>query len=157
MAEYRFYDTDIIGFTEYDIAGKEYETLIGKCFAYCTSFSFYVRSTEAVVPGELEPYRLPLTPSIKAYYQHYGDGGQIHHYRLSQYNRGSIHSVADSIFKWIDGWGYHNPEDPVFYRSDGSIFLASCIHEGCISLFPRAGEEVSDIITNPPWLRIANT
>ena len=157
MAEYRFCDTDITGFAEYDITGSEYEALIDKCFAYCTSFSFYVRSAEVLVPVELEPYRLPLTPSVKAHYQRYGDIGQVYHYRLSQRNRRYIHSIADSIFKWIDGWGYHNPEDPVFYRADGSVFLSSRIHEGCISLFPLDGEEVSEIVMNPPWFKIKDT
>ncbi|MBE6625537.1 MAG: hypothetical protein E7622_07885 [Ruminococcaceae bacterium] len=60
--------------------------------------------------------------------------------------------ITDSIFKWIDGWGFKNPEDPCFYRDDGSAFFTSVIHEGVVKLTPRENEDVSKIISNPLWI-----
>lgn len=156
MTEYRFYDTDASGSAEYDIAGAEYLALLQKCFEYCVSLSFYVRSADVSSPSCLEPYRLPLTQSVIGNHQQYPGSGQIHHYQLSQDSLRCILSITDSIFKWIDGWGQHNPEDPIFYRADGSIFLSACIHEGKISLFPHHNEDVSSIIQNPLWNQIAS-
>ena len=42
MNIYTFYDTDITGREIYDIAGSEYERLMGLCFQYCTSVAMCI-------------------------------------------------------------------------------------------------------------------
>ena len=39
---YNFFDTDDMGFEEYDIVGKEYELLIKTCCKYCDVVSFTI-------------------------------------------------------------------------------------------------------------------
>ena len=61
--------------------------------------------------------------------------------------------ISDNLFGYIDGWGYTNPEDPTFYRSDGSVFLKSEIHEGEVWLMPRNNEDVSQIVADSNWIK----
>lgn len=48
-------------------------------------------------------------------------------------------------------FGNSKPENPAFYRADGSIFFDSVIHEGKCYLFPRAGEDLSAVVSYPGW------
>lgn len=48
-------------------------------------------------------------------------------------------------------FGNSKPENPAFYRADGSIFFDSIIHDGKCYLFPRAGEDVSAVVSHPGW------
>ena len=60
--------------------------------------------------------------------------------------------TTNHIFSWLNGWGYENPEDPTFYREDGSLFFTSTIHEGECTLFVR-DEDVSEILANKLWIK----
>lgn len=48
--------------------------------------------------------------------------------------------------------GFKNPEDPVFYRDDGSVFFSSIIHDGKCFLFPTDSENISDIVSSDHWV-----
>jgi len=153
LIEYQFYDTDESGAADFDISGAEYTNLLNKCFEYCGVLSFFVRSANVSLPAELEAYRIPVTPTIARSYERYRDSGEVRAYHLSPQNKHSIFAITDSMFSWIDGWEHHNPEDPIFYRADSSIFLSSIIHEGLLVLSPRDEEDVSSIINNPNWIK----
>ena len=153
MFEYHFFDTDEFGTAEFDISGAEYATLLNKCFECCSVLSFFVRSADISLPAELQAYRIPVTPTIARRYERYRDSGEVRAYHLSPQNKRTIFAITDSMFSWIDGWDYHHPEDPIFYRDDGSIFLTSVIHDGHVILSPRSDEDVSFIIKNPNWIK----
>ena len=156
MTSYDFFDTDKTGEPSYDLAGSEYNNLLTKCFEYCTSISFIVISNHISIPSALLPNQLPVTPTIQKEYERYRDSNpevRIFHFHLSTNVYQAISGITDSIFKWIDGWGNKNPEDPIFYRADGSIFFSSVIHEGKCSLFPREDEDVSSVLDNPLWIK----
>ena len=150
---YRFYDTDATGTANYDLTGEEYRVLLDKCFEYSAFLSFFVRSPGVSLPPALESCRIPVTPAMAAHYERYAVAGQGHAYRLSPQSRSCILEITDSLFKWLDGWGQHHPEDPVFYRADGSVFFSSVIHDGFATLHPRENEDVSTVIQNPLWLK----
>ncbi len=155
MEIYDFYDTDRTGHREYDIAGNEYTLLLKKCYAYCSSFSFAVANPRIAIPATLIPYQLPVTPVVQRQYDRYREHHppvKVYHFRVSDENFQAVLGITDSIFKWINGWGMENPEDPCFYRSDGSIFFSSIIHEGRCTLTPQKREAVSDILANPLWI-----
>ena len=44
------------------------------------------------------------------------------------------------------GQGHKNPEDPIFYRADGSKFFLSVIHEGELELYVNDSEDISAIL-----------
>lgn len=75
------------------------------------------------------------------------------YYHLCSELRDFILQKTDRLFIWIYAWGFTNPEDPVFYRKDGSIFFESIIHEGECYLYPREDEDVSNIVSKEHWIR----
>lgn len=147
------FDTDESGTAEFDILGAEYAALLNKCFEYCSVLSFFIRNADVSLPAKLEAYRIPVTPTIARSYERYRDFGVVHAYQLSPQNKHIILAITDSMFSWIDGWGHHNPEDPIFYRADSSIFLSANVHEGHLILSPRDEEDVNSIINHPNWIK----
>ena len=156
--KYIFQDTDLTGECEYDITADGYFDLLSICFRYCSSISFRVAKSIASDPllKKLAPFRIPIERYVFDAYSHYDHLNdcvyEIHHYRLCPESREIISCVAQSIFSWIFGWGYKNPEDPVFYRKDGSSLFSSVIHEGICALSTREDEDVSNIVSQPNWI-----
>lgn len=159
---YTFYDTDPNGHLELDIDGAAYYQLLSACFKYCTTFSMLVSQNLSNDPRikALEKYRLPVTKNVLDAYQHYGDcknmncvgaKSEIRHYMLNTETTGAILQFCDSIFKWINAWGYANPEDPAFFRENGSIFFSSIIHEGECTIYPKANEDISEVVAGNLW------
>lgn len=161
MRKFTFYDTDSTGQAEYDICSAEYAELLNKCFQYSYAFSVLLdlRAPNAALPfANLEQYRIPVTENVKKIYDHYGyfeedtcNGYEIRHYLLCEDVKKAIIHVTDSIFKWICGWGYTNPTDPVFYRKDGSVFFCSLIHEGVCTLVVTEEENIDTVIQESMW------
>lgn len=151
---YCFFDTDASGNAEYDITGEEYKTLLEHCCRYSSVFSLYQDNIEAI--RALEPYRIVVDDKVfhrEVHYGHYGNTeGKVIYYRVCEEIYDILTKHCNSLFQWINGWGYHNPTDPIFYREDGSVFLFTRIHEGVAALIPRKNEDVSNIIKNPLWI-----
>lgn len=137
---YYFYDTDPTGCADYDIAKEDFVELIELCCRYCNTLSFLIWEADVKVAEKLEPYR-NLKPEAITY--SYGEicgvslleKTRVHpearYYRVCPELCALLPKIADHIFQWLNKWGYYNnPEDPVFYRSDGSVFFSSTIHEG---------------------------
>ena len=158
MSAYYFYDTDPCGygFEEYDIAGEDFKELIETCCRYCETLSLLILEEKAkVAEKRLEPYRIPKPEAITCDpYAHYGWGELtgVRYYRTCPELCALLPQIADHIFRWRSGWRCHNPEDPVFYRSDGSMFFFSIIHDGECMLMPREGEDVSHVVSKEHWL-----
>lgn len=162
MAIYKFYDSDNTGHGDYDITGDCYRILLETCFKYSSTVSFLVlpKCTDRI--EEWEKYRIPITCFVQNAYRHYGPvfpdkpnqigDYEIRHYRLEQGLQNLLISHVDSVFKWICGWGYNNPNDPTFFRQDGSVFFFSTIHEGECTLLPNKNETVSHIVTGEHWV-----
>ncbi|MBE6638041.1 MAG: hypothetical protein E7616_01085 [Ruminococcaceae bacterium] len=158
LKEYYFYDAkcgdDI--YEEYDIKDEAYKELLRLCFSYCDMVSFYIHDPGKIdLEKELEPYRIPVS-DIKFDKHRYFDiypytRSRYRFYRLCPQLKELMENHADSIFEWLDGWGFHNPEDPAFYRSDGSVFFASVIHEGELRLTPREGEDITALLQLSVW------
>lgn len=164
MSEYRFYDSDPTGVAEYDIKGDEYFKLLEACFEFCTSVSFvFCRKSGFPLKWDerMEIYRIPVTNENRIAYGHYGFGGEcesaaniwyeIRHYRLCTESQELIRGMTDSLFSWVSSSEHCMPDDPVFYRRDGTVFFFSLIHEGECSLFPRPDEDVSRIVAKNLW------
>ncbi len=159
MTVYNYYDTDGSGFADFDIDGEHYLKLLEACFKYCSSYSWRVYSNDIVEPENIKKFQIPISDNVLLayghYYKHIGDPqlAQIRHYKITKETMGAFSSVTDSIFKWINGWGHKNPEDPVFYREDGSIFFSVIVHEGKCMLIPNNNEDISDILKFGNWVK----
>ena len=48
-------------------------------------------------------------------------------------------------------WGLKNPEDPAFYRKDGTPFFSTTIHEGYFTINADENEDISEILSKRDW------
>ncbi len=163
MMIYRFYDADMTGHEERDVAGEAYSKLLQLCFRYSTTVSILLAPSFPEQLEVWEAFRIPVTPNVREVYSHYGfdtlcdsdrfRGYEIRHYLLTPQIQTLIGMRTGSIFQWICAWGHQNPEDISFFREDGSVFFTSTIHEGHCTFCPREDEDISAIL-NPYWYHI---
>ncbi len=157
MKVFMFYDTDITGWEEYDITGDDYRELMSTCCKYGKTMAFTIMAPDGIsYVNELEKFAVDKEANIKEVSIRYGYPGQkfqpyVRYYRVCPELCELLTSMTDSIFKLLFGGGQTNPEDPTFYRADGSVFFSSVIHEGEITLYPREDEDVSNIVSKPHW------
>ena len=158
MSRYVFYDADVTGKEEYDICGQDYATLIKTCCKYCSTLSFRITHADTSFVAELEKFAVHRNNELHNAYEHYyGDNlnenalTEIRYYEVNKEMEEFILSVSNSVFDWIYGWGYTNPEDLAFYREDGSLFFYATVHEGMCVLTPNADESIDEIVSNGLW------
>ena len=126
MEKYIFLDTDIYGQKEYDIRDNEYEELIYLCCKYCKIFSMVITNPSNTVVDQLMPYQTSAPNKVLLSFPDYDDQkASIVYYRVCSEVREILTKAVGGIFEWIDGWGFTNPNDPTFYREDGSVFFTS--------------------------------
>ena len=131
--------------SEYDISGEEYTRLLNCCFKY--SFCVMLWFGDEKLPEGYEKFIVDLPESVSTE----GFGGFTCCFRACKELKELMIQTADHIFAWCNHSGSHCPEDPTFFREDGSLFFASAIHEGFCWLIPRDDENVEEIIQNPLW------
>lgn len=149
---YKFYDTDPMGVEEYNIEGQEYINLIEVCCRYCKTLSLIVTNNNSELLHKLKKFETHKSPKISFGFPHYENTSIIiKYYNVCPELCDIITSNTSDIFCWINGWGFKNPEDPTFYREDGSVFFTSTIHEGECTLIVN-DEDVSTILYNNHWV-----
>lgn len=149
---YKFYDSDDTGFEEYNIIGSDYKKLIEICCKYCKTLSLIITNPQSELFKKLETFEVKKSKNISFEYTHYDKRiGFIKYYKVTPELYNTIIDNTDEIFCWINGWGFSNPEDPTFYREDGSVLFTSTIHDGECTLMVK-NEDVSEIVSDPNWL-----
>lgn len=151
MKEYVFYDTDMRGEADYDICGSDYEKLIDVCCQYGCTLSLMIANRHTKLVKHLEAFRMPQPQNIRNEYMRYSqnsDGSDldIRYYHVCDELCSLLKASANSIFDWVYEQGHKNPEDPIFYRADGSKFFLSVIHEGELELYVNDSEDISAIL-----------
>ena len=158
MKIYKFYDTDITGWEEYDIKGEDYKELMRICCKYSKTMSFTILDSDVVsYIHELEVYATEKEENIHDVSIKYSFPGKknqpyVRYYRTCPELCNLLLTMSDSIFNLQCDCDFSNPDDPIFYRADGSVFFSSVIHEGEITLYPREDEDVSSIISKEHWI-----
>lgn len=157
MIKYKFFDTDVTGKAEYDICGEEYRNLIRVCCQYSSVFSFLVNSTKCSWVRDLDKFRISADDRLPFAYGHYFQNLQeglssIRFYHVCMELEQVLIERCHSIFSWTSAWGNANPDDPTFYRADGSIFFSAIVHEGECTLTPKEDERIDEIIKNQHWI-----
>lgn len=158
-----FYDTNVFGDSnaEYDISGEDYAKLLNICLKYCDTLMLRVLRNDAKNIDHLEKYRInkPFNIDEKILMSvYYCDGyylqEQFRFYRLCPELLRLMLETSNSVFGWSYDW-QHAPEDPVFFRADGSVFFDSVVHDGELRLFPRSTENVEEIVENNFWYEVS--
>lgn len=160
---YKFYDWDSVANTECDIMGEDYKQLISLCCKYSTTMSVIIKNETESIYSQLQKFEISRPPKITYHYSNYGLGSLsdsqigVRYYQVCTELCILLQSSFNSIFEWLHGWGYNNPEDPVFYRNDGSVFFSSIIHEGEITLSPLDAEDTSNITNSVSWKKVGGS
>ena len=145
---YWFEDCDIDGFTELDISGDDYKTLINHCYKYCKYFTFtsYKHTKNIVMNAPIKE------KECRDHFWNPGRFGEVFIYECNQVNKDYLLTTVNSVFDWTNyGTPYSFPEDLTFYREDGSLFFYSEAHEGNCLLFPREAEDISLVLNQYGW------
>ncbi|MBP3377552.1 MAG: hypothetical protein J6L96_02270 [Clostridia bacterium] len=154
MKTYIFRDCNFMtydDYEEYDICGEEYKKLISLCCEMCSTLAFAIdKKCEINLVDKLESFRIPA-PNNLEYTLNEDERWDIRYYQVCPEIKDLLINSADSIYQWLNGWGFNNPEDPTFYREDGSVFFSSVIHDGELFLNLTEDENVFDTISSNNW------
>lgn len=161
---------------DYDVTGDDYKKLITRLFKYSSCFSLSFNAPELAVTSYPEGSSF-ISKGYFYGYDNRGDypeydkyiikkvsvkppqnvlgtcfGYELRFYRCCDETLEFLLTKFDSIFSLTpDLKDNHNPEDPYFYRSDGSVLFASEIHEGECWLMHRDNEDFTDILNEQQW------
>ena len=160
---------------DYDIQGESFRKLIEACGKYCEYVSFWYWDRKAdksqrysdfapfwVKAPEWGKRKFQLLDSIlpenmkdqSILYDLYGADTyrrRVCFYKVCPELLKTMLKISDKMFTWLDGSDCSNPEDPTFYRSDGSVFLDTVVHDSQCVLSPREGEDVKAILSAETW------
>ncbi|MFR1435525.1 MAG: hypothetical protein ACLSS9_09870 [Acutalibacteraceae bacterium] len=130
---------------EIDINGKAYNDLIDACFEYSKFFSFTVFEKDL---DDFRPYLYKIVTEPYCYRpnKHY----KTYFYLCCDAAMAKLKSPQYSLFYWTGAW--LTPENLSFYRSDGSILLASIAHDQNCYVFIR-DENIDDFMALAKWQR----
>ena len=135
------------------ISGDCYKRLVQICCQYSYAVSFINMHNNAPLFDLLQPYQIDPDPQLFDYsVNYYLFGSQIQPYKIFYRICPEICEIminnADSIFDWYGD----KPEDPTFYRKDGSIFFYCQAHDDMCMINPQPREDVSEIVNQIGWV-----
>lgn len=143
----RFFDYDDVLDKDVEIKGKNFELMLDICFRYSKYVSFLVTETDFRKYSGLESFLVQeekrMLSEMYDKNLRYSRIGIVEFFYCSKEFKSFILSITKDLWSLIHGWGFENPEDPVFYRNDGSVFFSAVIHEGYGTFYPRSDEDVS--------------
>lgn len=138
--------------------GPSYKQLIEAAFGTCTQF-LLVQQRRVPEPAalsvltELQPFLIrhgretawpgsELAPGYSV---------EVYHYRLTSGSAAILSRAVDGLYEWVQ---LDRPEDPCFFRSDGSVWLATITQEED-AFFELTREEHDQLLRQVPDLRLA--
>lgn len=151
MRKYVFYDTDFYGTEERDIRGEEYEKLIRICCKYSSVLCLKYLDVSVQAYSNLMDFEITKPENILIGTSNDRGCFEKRYYKVCPQLCAALLNVADGMFEWLNGWGFKNPENPIFYRSDGTIFFMSEIHDGVCAIMPREDEDIDEVLYAIKW------
>jgi|MGYP000060895052 hypothetical protein len=146
-----------VNWDDEDIGGQNYRDFMDLCFRYSRYFTFryepeikndrpnpfFVKELPALAPFMVESFPMRCwswwTDTICVY-------------RCTEEAKRFLQNHVYSLFDWQPYWdNHHNPQDPTFFRADGSVFSFSLIHEGYSLVYNREDEDVTLLDSMAGW------
>ena len=171
MKKYYFYDygEDMYDNEEYDFDEISYYKLLDACFLYGDYFSLDFQHWETSFYQSLCEYEVypTITNDLLKLW--------THTYRITYYIEDQNKKMVEPDAAHLAGQGLNRrffsccdetkkelselksvfaymwkqkelPENMIFYRTDGSVIISVCTHEGELTLFPRNNESWDEIL-----------
>lgn len=151
--KYYFFGLDPFDyFTERDIINEDYKELIETCFKYSQIVSFIKLNDRALVFEKFQPYKINVDDNVFDHRVNYFISQGIPPHKMFFESCQDVQSImlecSNNIFEWYNTL----PEDPTFYRKDGSVFLYCRAHDDICVIDPKDDEDVTNIISKPGWI-----
>lgn len=158
--KYAFFDGNCYEDVEYDIQGADHDELMRVCFTHSEVFSVLL-GRDIPLADTLRPFEITVEPECYEYAPPYACNGpsmirELHFYRVCPELYSILTENIHSIWEWIDGWDFKNPENPHFYRADGTCFFMCNTHDGECFFYTRDDEDVSSVVTKDHWYTETN-
>lgn len=154
--KYHYYICDTEN-EEDTIKGEELNLLWDICFKYCKYFSLtFCDALETInYYSEIKKYAITIVQSN--YWPGTGRfGAGLKPYvailPCNERTRELLNSISDNLRDFVNCWGINNPEDPSFYREDGTVFFSSTVHECIFDISIDPNEDVSDLLSKRKWV-----
>lgn len=147
---YYFLDYDPKTYMEFDISGVEYKKLIDECFKYCDHFTLLFKNKNA--PYTIEPYKIEVRKpdDICGFYT--SEYFERRFFKCTDETKLFMLNLTKNLFDLVnDDMEKYIPEDPIFYRKDGTAFFWSMTHEGVCVLSATGTEDISSVISAKGW------
>ena len=154
MGCYTYYVRDyFLNAGEYPLKGAHYQCLLQHCFRYCAYVAFaapnsHTKAAEDIAKWQVENPGVAVSPETRR--------GCRALYHTGEELLQAMLNWTDDLFDPRTLSAHEYPEDPIFLRSDGSVFFDSILHEGECSLYPRDGEDISEVLSYGRWLFMNN-
>lgn len=149
---YLFYATDYFtNLGEFDFSQEHYHALLRRCFQYCWCFSLEFNDEDTQFARELKDWQIE-NPGFS--YQGEGQPENRRYYRACPASATFLMHIANSFFDFDYYRNNKYPDDIIFYRKDGTVFLDVIAHEGECNLYPLPGEEVDDVLAFGHWIKM---
>lgn len=136
------------------LSGEAYRELIALCFRYSETFSFTLSSHSPVQIDSRflmlreEHFPKPNLPGI-----HWFDF--CRYYVCTPAAKEAFLALTDDLFAWTSCFPSTNlPDDPTFYRADGSLFFRAITHEGFCELYDRGETDVVRYAQRYNWRHV---
>lgn len=147
---YHFYGYDFFtGRGIYDLEQEHYWALLQLCLKYCSYFSVLLSEKSAEKMQAFHAYSMKK-PDFP--YQNESHMERRRFYLVCDESIRLLYRLSYNIFELYEIGNHAFPEDPVFYRADGSVFFDSVIHEWECHLFPRENENIEPVLRFGHWL-----
>lgn len=143
-------DYDLQTYEDYDILGNEYINLINLCFQYSEYFTLLFKNS--YIDTSIKPYKteIRIPDDITGFTT--SEYFERRFFKCNDASRNYMYNITDNLFDLVNRNELKNkPEDPIFYRKDGSVFFWSMIHEGICILSNRENEDVMDVVSKHGW------
>lgn len=133
-----------------DICGKRYKNLIDICFSYSKYFTLLFKKPYNKF-SDMEPYKIEVQKPDDILGFISSEYFERRFYSCDEETKEYMLNITDNFFDLVNWVGDNMPEDPIFYREDGTAFFWSMTHEGICVLSNRSNEEVMSVVSYHNW------
>lgn len=128
--------------------GAEYEALVDFCCSASFEMILVVRDPRTEADPSLRQTLADLSPHLIRTTTTsewpgtilYGDEADVHRYRVCSELQAELKRMVTNLFDWVHP---DAPEDPCFFRKDGSVLLVTTSHERDAYLLLTDGEHTT--------------
>lgn len=150
--KYTFFGRDYFSNSgAFDFTPDHYSTLLKRCSQYTTYFSLQIHGEHTLFQRELRKWEIEK-PDFP--YQGESHPENRHYYRLCPESFELLSRITDNFFEFDYTCEHPYPEDPAFYRSDGTVFMDVIAHEWECNIYPLPEENVDDVLAFGHWLNM---